>query len=65
MGDGNPIPSFEGEPEWVEMGNTAMETAETLWSSLNEYNKVSLWVRSIDLASGDTETVILNKNENE
>lgn len=65
MGDGNPIPSFEGEPEWVEMGNTAIETAETLWEALNEDNKVSLWVRSIDLASGDTETIILNKNEKE
>ena len=62
MGDGNPLPSFEGEPELVSIpSNTAQEFANLLWSSLNEENKVSLFVRAIDLASGDYEDVILNK----
>lgn len=60
--DGNPIPSFEGEPEIVEIKGDINEFANTVWTSLNEANKVSLFVRYIDLESGETETVIINKN---
>ncbi|MBQ1312527.1 MAG: IMP cyclohydrolase [Blautia sp.] len=61
-GDGNPLPSFEGEPEQVEIPDDIDEFTELLWSSLNEDNKVSLFVRTIDLADGKTETRIVNKN---
>ena len=61
--DGNPIPSFVGEPEEVILPNTARETADVLWDALNEDNKVSLWVRTVDLKTGETESLILNKNQ--
>lgn len=61
-GNGNPLPSFSGEPRAVAMGGDADSFAEMLWSSLNEENKVSLFVRCIDLASGTTVSRILNKN---
>ena len=61
-GDGNPLPSFEGEPEQVEIPDDIDEFTELLWSSLDEDNKVSLFVRTIDLADGKTETRIVNKN---
>ena len=64
MGDGNPLPSFEGEPEQITIAsNTPQEFAELIWSNLNEDNKVSLFVRYIDLMTGDWETVILNKHQ--
>ena len=59
--DGNPIPSFEGEPEKVALPEEAEELATRLWESLNEDNKVSLFVRAIDLATGENEDVIINK----
>ncbi len=59
--DGNPIPSFEGEPEKVALPEEAEELATRLWENLNEDNKVSLFVRAIDLATGETEDVIINK----
>lgn len=63
MGDGNPLPSFEGEPEQVRIQSaTAAEFADLIWTSLNEDNKVSLFVRYIDLATGETDTVIKNKH---
>ena len=62
MGDGNPIPAFEGEPEWVEMPDTAQQTAQALWNSLDPDNKVSLWVRSIHLTTGQVETLCCNKH---
>ncbi len=64
QGDGNPIPSFEGEPEkvTVECG-CAQCTADVIWNALNEDNKVSLWVQTIDLATGEKQTVIVNKNQ--
>ena len=66
MGDGNPLPSFEGEPELVALDSAApAEFAGMLWDSLNEENKVSLFVRYIDLSSGDTEDVIINKHNEE
>lgn len=61
-GDGHPLPSFEGEPKKIGIPDSIDEFADTLWSSLNEDNKVSLFVRYIDLESGKTETKIINKN---
>lgn len=63
MGDGNPLPSFEGEPELVAIeSENAEEFAGLIWDSLNEENKVSLFVRYIDLASGGTDDIIINKH---
>ncbi len=60
--DGNPIPSFYGEPEEVSLPDTAKELADLCWDNLNEDNKVSLFVRTVDLASGEAEEMIINKN---
>lgn len=60
--DGNPLPSFEGEPKRVGIGNDPEEFTEVLWNSLNEENKVSLFVRFIEIATGKYETRIVNKN---
>lgn len=61
--DGNPLPSFEGEPRAVAVDFTSAEDcAETLWAALNLDNKVSLFVQYIDLESGARETVIKNKH---
>ena len=62
MGDGNPLPSFEGEPERVTLDAPNAEAlAEQLWEALNEDNKVSLFVRYTDLESGEYAQVIKNK----
>ena len=61
--DGNPIPSFYGEPEEVELPNTAKELADLVWANLNEDNKVSLFVRTVCLECGKTEDIIINKNK--
>lgn len=61
--DGNPLPSFEGEPKLIAIPNELDAFAEILWNSLNEDNKVSLFVRYIDLATGTYETKIINKNK--
>ncbi len=60
--DGNPIPSFYGEPEKVEMPNTAEELAELVWTNLNEDNKVSLFVREVPLDGSEPKEIIINKN---
>ena len=62
MTDGNPLPSFTGEPELVNVCDDIDEYTNLLWSSLNADNKVSLFVRYIDLATGRYETKIVNKN---
>ena len=62
MHDGNPLPSFEGEPKLVSIPDDINAFTDLLWSSLNGDNKVSLFVRYIDLASGTYETKIVNKN---
>lgn len=62
MGDGNPLPSFEGEPELIGIDGTIDEFTELLWTNLNAENKVSLFVRYIDIATGKYETRIVNKN---
>lgn len=63
MGDGNPLPSFEGEPKRIAIPDDIDEFTSNLWDALNEDNKVSLFVRYIDLASGLTDTRIINKNQ--
>ena len=64
MTDGNPLPSFEGEPKLVEIGNDDIDAfADKLWNSMNKDNKVSLFVRYIDLASGKATSKIINKNK--
>lgn len=62
MGDGNPLPSFEGEPEKITVENDIDAFTDLLWTNLNEDNKVSLFVRYIDLASGKATDRIVNKN---
>lgn len=61
--DGNPLPSFEGEPKLIAIPDDIDAFADTLWNSLNEDNKVSLFVRCIDIASGACATRIVNKNK--
>ncbi len=62
MCDGNPLPSFEGEPKVISIPDDMDGFVETLWNSLNPDNKVSLFVRYIDIATGNYETKIVNKN---
>ncbi len=62
MCDGNPIPSFYGEPEEVALPNTAQELASLVWENLNEDNKVSLLVRAVPLDGSDATEIIINKN---
>ena len=67
MGDGNPLPSFEGEPRALELDAAFTENIDVftdrVWTALNEDNKVSLFVRFIDIATGNYETRIVNKNQ--
>ena len=61
--DGDPLPSFEGEPKLIAVPDDIDAFTDTLWSSLNEDNKVSLFVRYIDIASGTCANRIVNKNQ--
>ncbi|MBR1739740.1 MAG: IMP cyclohydrolase [Ruminococcus sp.] len=63
MGDGSPLPSFEGEPKKIEIKGDIDEFTNGLWEALNEDNKVSLFVRYIDIESGKAETRVVNKYE--
>lgn len=60
--DGSPIPSFEGEPEKVALAGDIDTFTQNVWNSLNADNKVSLFVRYIDLKTGKSDTRIINKN---
>ena len=61
--NGNPLPSFEGEPKTLELPDMPIdELTAHIWENLNEDNKVSLFVRYIDIESGKTETRVVNKN---
>ncbi|MEE3392401.1 MAG: IMP cyclohydrolase [Lachnospiraceae bacterium] len=62
MGDGDPLPSFEGEPVPVEIPDDIDEFIDTIWASLDKDNKVSLFVRYIDLETGNYDSSIINKN---
>lgn len=61
MGDGDPLPSFEGEPKKVPIPNDMDKFTADLWDSLNEDNKVSLFVRYIDIATGKAVSKVVNK----
>lgn len=61
--DGEPLPSFEGEPKLVGIPDDMEKFCNMLWLNLNEENKVSLFVRYLDLETGRYETKIVNKNE--
>ena len=61
--NGNPLPSFEGEPKLIAIPDDMDAFADSLWNSLNADNKVSLFVRYIDIATGTYETKIINKNQ--
>ena len=63
MQDGDPLPSFEGEPKRVKISGDIDEFTQEIWESLNEDNKVSLFVRFIEIETGKYETRILNKNQ--
>ena len=63
MHDGNPLPSFEGEAKLVEINGDIDEFTNMVWTNLNEDNKVSLFVRFIDIETGEYETRIVNKNK--
>ncbi len=63
MHDGNPLPSFEGEPKLVAIPDDMEAFTDMLWNSLNEDNRVSLFVRYIDIATGSYESKIVNKNQ--
>lgn len=63
MHDGNPLPSFEGEPKLISISDDIDGFTDLLWDSLNEENKVSLFVRYIDIQNGNYETRIVNKNK--
>ena len=60
--DGSPIPTFQGEPERMVVCDSIDEMTDRLWTSLNESNKISLYVRYVDLATGKTENRLVNKN---
>ncbi len=61
--DGNPLPSFEGEPKLVAIEDDMDAFADKIWNSLNADNKVSLFVRYIDIATGNYTSKIINKNQ--
>ena len=61
--DGDPIPTFQGEPERVRIPSDIDEFTETLWNALDADNKISLYVRYIDLATGKTDDRLINKNQ--
>ncbi len=62
-GDGNPLPSFEGEPVCVKIEGKIDEFANKIWNSLNEENKVSLFVRFINIKTGEYNQIVINKNK--
>ena len=61
--DGNPIPTFTGEPERVEVPNDIDEFTTNIWENLNEDNKISIYVRYINLKDGSVENRMINKNQ--
>ena len=60
--DGNPIPSFKGEPKRIKLSGNIDEFTKQVWESLNPDNKVSFFARYIDIKTGKTESRIVNKN---
>ena len=60
--DGNPIPTFQGEPERMAVCDDIDEMTDRLWTALNESNKISLYVRYVDVETGAAENRLVNKN---
>lgn len=60
--DGNPIPTFQGEPERVAIPDGIDEFTDSLWNALDPDNKISLYVRYVDLETGEAENRLINKN---
>jgi hypothetical protein len=61
--DGNPIPSFVGEPERIAVPDSPDEFCGGIWDNLDENNRVSLYAEYVDIESGETENRIINKNK--
>ena len=61
--DGNPIPTFCGEPERMAISNDIDEFADRIWNALDENNKISMYVRYVDLENGNVENRMVNKNK--
>lgn len=61
--DGNPIPTFQGEPERVAIGDDIDAITDEIWNALNNDNKISLYVRTVDLKTGEQENRLVNKNK--
>lgn len=61
--DGNPLPTFTGEPERISLSNDIDELTKEVWENLDENNKISLFVRFIDLKTGESDSRIINKHE--
>lgn len=61
--DGNPLPTFTGEPERIAIDNDINVFTDKIWNSLNEENKISLYVRYVDLATGEKTNKLINKNK--
>ena len=61
--DGNPIPTFQGEPERVKIPNNIDDFTNEIWTNLNENNKISLYVRYVDIETGIYENRMINKNK--
>ena len=62
MCDGNPIPTFQGEPERVAMNDDIDAFTSEVWNALNVDNKISLYVRYVDLETGEVTNRMMNKN---
>ncbi len=62
VGDGSPLPTFQGEPERVKIGNDIDAFTNSLWDALNHDNRISLFVRYTDLATGKEEKRLINQN---
>lgn len=62
VGDGNPLPSYTGEPKRIQTSNSFNEFTEEIWNSLNEDNKISLYTRFVNLKTGEIQERITNKN---
>ena len=61
--DGNPIPTFQGEPERISVCDDIDEMTGRIWNALNEQNRISLYVRYIDLTTGTADNRLVNKNQ--
>ena len=61
QGNGNPIPSFTGEPQLMPIEETPEATLEKYWNALNSDNKVSMLVKWVDLETFEAKTLVRNK----